>query len=278
MPGFHQIYAKAVHYHLPKYFANFPPNSPIEVGDYGSLNSGVFDRAGNVRDVFGVAFTHEVLRGQPALINFQSGEGISTSIGGTADAVAGLLSKQVSVTVKFAKRDGIVFRAIGCEPYTIMDREAFGREIIGLFERDRISAEFVVVTSLIRAKSLTVVASASAGATIELNAEAELAHLDIASTDIGLRVVHESGLAARFVAARSTIPLVGLSRIRKWPFTKPRFETKFLNRNPPIIAELERQKAQARASGTPLKKALRLAEIDDSSEILSRSDDPISEA
>jgi hypothetical protein len=41
-------YSETLHEEFPTYYANFPPNTPVALGDYGTIRDGVFLRIGSI--------------------------------------------------------------------------------------------------------------------------------------------------------------------------------------------------------------------------------------
>ena len=263
MTGIQEIYSEAVHVNFPLYFANFPPNTAIRLGDYGDLHRDCFDRRGNVTDTFGVGIRSRSDPSAASTFEFRSGRSVSVTLRAKGDLLpSGIPAVKAGMGVDFSKGKSILFNAAGCTVESIEGIDSFGERLLDLFEQRRWEAGRVVVTSFIAATTLTLVISGEAGASIDLEAEGDLSSIDLSQAGIKLRVKGERGLAAKYITAEKTFPLVGLSCVQKRLFA-PKFQSRHATHTPQIRVDIEAEAERIRASGGSIKEEFALVRIDD---------------
>ena len=262
MTGIQEIYSEAVHVNFPSYFATFPPNTPIRLGDYGDLRRDCFDRRGNVTDKFGVGIRSRPVSA-PSRFEFRSGRSVSVTLRAKGDVLpSGIPAVKAGMGVNFSRGRSVLFNAAGCTVESIEDIDGFGKRLLDLFQERRWEADRVVVTSFIAATTLTLVISAEANASIDLEADGDLSSIDLSQAGIKLHVTGERGLAAKYITKGNTFPLVGLSRVHKRIFG-PRFQTRYATHTPQPSVDIEAEAERIRAVGGSIKEAFALVPIDD---------------
>jgi hypothetical protein len=263
MKGIQEIYSEAVHVNFPRYFANFPPNIPIRLGDYGDLRRDCFDRRGNVTDRFGVGTRSRIKRSAPSTFEFRSGRSVSVTLRAKGDVLpSGIPAVKAGMGVNFSRGRSVLFNAAGCTVESIEDIDGFGKRLLDLFQEKRWEADRVVVTSFIAATTLTLVISAEANASIDLEADGDLSSIDLSQARIKLHMTGERGLAAKYITEGNTFPLVGLSRVQKRIFG-PRFQTRYATYTPQTSVDMEAEAERIRAVGGSIKEVFALVPIDD---------------
>lgn len=264
MPGIEQIYSEAVHVNFPRYFANFPPNAAVRLGDYGYLRGDCFDRSGNVSDRYGISTRPRSDESAPATLEFRSGRSVSVKLRSKGDILpSGIPVVTAGVDVGFARGNSILFNAAGCKVTEIENIDAFGKRLTALFDEGQWEASSVVVTSFVSVATLTLIISGESNASIELDAVGDLASIDLSHAEILLKAGNERGIASKFVSAQDTTPLIGLSCVQKRILGARRFRTHYATHTPEINADIEAEAAQIRAAGGSIKEAFTLIPIDD---------------
>lgn len=255
-----RLLCEAVHVNYPKYFANFPPNNPVKIGDFGYLKNDSFDYEGNVEAVFNIKIG-EIRPGNHADVEFKSKAGVSVRASAKGDINAsGIADANAEAIVEFKKANSVFFKATGCQIKLIEDKTSFGNQILNLFEENRWKKKFVVVTSIIEARTLNLFISHSENALIKLKANSNLPDVNVFDAGVDCSVVQENGIANKWVAEENTIPLIGLSKISFWG----EFRTKYLVGDEEEEGDLEELQNQIKNSGLSIREAFQLSPIDES--------------
>lgn len=195
-------------------YASFPPSTPFQLGDYGTLSGNLFQRVGNIRDL-GIEF--ELLPDDsPEQYKFTSASGVtfdfhikgSGNIYGVAHARAGL-------TISFKKENSIFFNAADGHLNTIRDQAKLAADILELHAQKRWNFEHAVVTGLVSAGSSTVVVSSGTDSSVTFEAVADdTTRIDLADASIGFATTRATDLALELVAKNGSTPLLLLAKVR----------------------------------------------------------------
>jgi triacylglycerol lipase len=212
--GLGQQYCRQLRVNLPGLHANFPPNRPLALGDYGVLRDDVFQRMGNIAQL-GITFA--TIDG-PASTTFQfkSQGAVDVDFLAKGDiAPGGIPVVKAGIEIRFTKQDAVFFNAAGCTVTQVDDIAAIGRALADLLRDGRWDSEFRVVTNLVRATHTTAIASADRTSEIRLEATSDaLAAIDLADASVRLQTKRSRSTALEIVTASEQTPLMQLSRLR----------------------------------------------------------------
>ena len=195
-------------------FAAFPPNQPVTLGDFGTLDDHVFVRLGNITNVFGVEFTPEEFPKQPANFTFASENATDVEIHSKGDVTPSGVAVKAGIDIGFSSKHSVFFNAAGCIPAQIQDQIKLGNDIMGLFKVGQWHKDFVVITNLFKGGSTTAVVSASSSSSISLDADASVPTIDVTDASLKLTIRRSKALALTVVTQGSLTPLFGLSGIQ----------------------------------------------------------------
>ncbi len=208
-------------------FANWVPQDKIALGDYGRFQKGVFHRDGRLEEL-----NIKVQRGAPdearALYQYHSKNSSSAQLklrgsGRLAEARA-----KAGLEIKFTDANSVFFNAAGCALSTVTNLSAIGDEVRGRLENDTWDYDWVVVTSLIEAKSTTAIISTSSHGAIVFNAECDVPHIDLADAALKLGVTSESNIGLKLVTEPNCFPLFACHKAHWRILGKPGWQTKLL--------------------------------------------------
>ncbi|MET3105575.1 hypothetical protein AAKU67_003130 [Oxalobacteraceae bacterium GrIS 2.11] len=229
MSSIAEIYTEAIHSNLKPLYGNWPPDQPLQLGDYGVLRDSTFIRLANIGDA-GLAIKFSKLQsGSKNQEYFTSKEGVEVSFNAKGDGpVPSGVKANASMSISFSNSEAVFFNAAGCEFWTISDKNALAKAIMALYGRGNglWKREWVVVTDLIKTGSATVVVSGGDSSAITLEAAANVTAIDLANVDLKLSLAHEKSIGYRIISDQSGLtPLMGLSQIQgDWnPFHDPAF-------------------------------------------------------
>lgn len=215
MVSLERSYAKELHSNFKEYYANFPPNRRVELGDYGTVKNGIFSRIGPGATL-GVTLSESQV-GHPGTFQFTSAGNVGIHLGG-AGAIAGGLGK-ANAKIEFGSSGGVFFVAAGAEVQEFADMGALRKQVLELFFADGWAPEWALVTRRVVAEALTLVVSQEPGAFIELEASGQ-AEISLSDPRAALGVVARSSrsIGCQFVAERATTPFVSLIRVKRRVF------------------------------------------------------------
>lgn len=194
--------------------ANFPPNRPIALGDYGVVRDHVFDRLGNVADL-GIRFGVVDGAGQSSF-QFKSQGSVDFELIAKGDVQpGGIPAVRAGLDLKFSREYAVFFAAAGCSVKAIANIAELGRVLIELLRQGRWESDYYVVTEVNHASRTTAVASGQRGAEIRLEADSPaLEQIQLADASLSLHVKRSKSMALEIVTEQAQIPLMQLSRIR----------------------------------------------------------------
>ncbi|WP_396625625.1 hypothetical protein [Luteitalea sp.] len=212
--GLGQQYCTQLQKNLTGLHANFPPNRPLALGDYGVKRDDVFQRLGNIRTL-GVAFTATEGTSE-STIQFKSAGAVDVEFFAKGTARVGAVpAVNAGLDLKFTRENAVFFNAAGCTLTQVDDIAAVGEALAALLAAGRWDSGFYVVTSLVQAASTTAVVSSSRGSEVGLEASSDLVpHIDLADASLKLRIKRSRSTALEIVTANGQTPLMQLSRLR----------------------------------------------------------------
>lgn len=204
-------------------FANWPPNGPREIGDYGRVNGALFE-------FFGCLDHKEVealgKREGPSLADYDIMIKASRVLNAhlSAEARANVGDGKALLEIKFSSEEGIVFAAPSIRITEIASMAALGRV---LNERRREGSwimDHAVVVQVSAAESATILLSneADAGMEFEVAADAPVNAQLIAKLHAGASLVSSHGVGIKIIGEGPLTPLFKLAYLKKRILGDPR--------------------------------------------------------
>jgi hypothetical protein len=215
MSSLADIYTSAVYGNLKPLYGNWFPDTPIKLGDYGTLNNNQFIPLGNIGDP-SIGITFKVTSSPSSdQINFSSSgtTKVTLTAAGTAN-VSGGVSVKASLEVDFSSQESVFFNAAGCSYNMIEDKVTLGASIMNLFNNGTWNRDWAVVTDLVATGSTTIAVSGGQSSSVVFQASGNVPQIDLADASIGLSVVSSSNVALQIAAEKGLNPLIGLSKIQ----------------------------------------------------------------
>lgn len=236
-----ELYSKGVKRKLKNYWAAWLPNTRISVGDIGTLNGYLFEKATSLREL-NLKY-HAEPDGDPSPLDLTSESGVALSFkaaGETSPSFAHVGSGDAGLKIDFGSEGAFILQSPETRDSEIGDRLNLQRQIVQAFERGDWQKDWLVVTRVLKAASATVLLSKSSNASLELSAKANLAG-DVAalgSADAGITVKYQQGDTLTMIGARNVTPLFQLSRLKTGIFAQPKLITKSLRASDPSLVDL----------------------------------------
>lgn len=211
-------YAKEIHQNFTKLYVNWLPNEAIALGDFGYLKDGLFNKEGNLKELFQGIEIHEASPNSstsPAWYKYRSASTQVIEFSPQAQAnVNQLADINASLEIKFSNQNSVFFNAPGCVVKSIDNLPNFKQKIINLYYTGHWKPEYVIVTKLLQAKSATIIISASNNSSITLEAGGQTT-IDLADVNLRFKVKSENNIGFKLTTESDIIPLVGFHKLKK---------------------------------------------------------------
>lgn len=220
MKAIARFYTNQVKDNFVTLFANWIPESPLSLGDFGVLDGNIFIRKGNVRD-FGLNF--ETITGPSVDEKFTSGGAVDVAFNAKATVPATGATVNANITIDFHKEHSIYFSAEGCSTSSIKDKNTLGNEVLKLYEDGKWKKEHTIVTDVVVAERSIVVISEGNNCKYVLEADANVSKIEV---NTNLAVTTSKSVGYSVDAKKGLNILMGLCKIKnKFPFWNgPSFE------------------------------------------------------
>ncbi len=221
-----KVYTENLHDHFVTLYATWPPGSPINLGDFGTLDGDIFIPKGNIKDKYGINFDlviddtnddFEFKSSDSTEINFNSKGSLNPN---------GIVNAKASIEIKFSRNESIYFTASDCKNNRISNTKEVGETVVDLWGDDKWDADNVVITSLVESKATTIIVSAGKSSSIKLEANSDnIESINLSDSGIGLSVVSESNIGFKAITKAGMVPLIGLMGLKNlfwtnWPFSR----------------------------------------------------------
>jgi len=206
-------YQQEMHNNL-GFFATWLPSTAIALGDIGVLQSGRFRRVASLNEL-GVVLT-DVREGMPENVSYSASAKRSDNISVGSRMVAPLASGELSIT--FAGEGGYIFEAMNMKQIEVANRLSLASSILKIYDEGRWQKEWLVIDSLYRAESATILVSEDVSSEIVLKANAAMLPaglLPLADPNLGLGIASSSGKIVHILAANNLNPLYSCVRVRE---------------------------------------------------------------
>jgi len=205
------------------YLAAWLPNTRVALGDVGVLEGKLFKRKTSL-GALGVKF--KVRPGdKPLLFNDDTKSGFKIKPKAAVVTGPGLPVEEAGLSIDFTSEGAFLFHAMDCYVDEIEDKVTIGKTLTLAYQRKEWELDWVVVDTLVRAGSTTILISNSRDAKLELKAKAGIDSLNLAKIDAGITVHAQRGDITKFLGEKGLTPLFRLSRFRRswveWLLGKP---------------------------------------------------------
>lgn len=217
MKPLHELYTEEIYHELRPYYANWMPDQPVALGDFGILDGKRFTQLGNLSK-FQISFSVIKKQGTPQQ-HFCSKGTVNYLL--HAKGTGGSLN--ACVELGFKKSGAVFFNLAGCHYDMIADKVALGQAIETLYRNGPWKLEWVIITDLVSAHCTTVAISNTDDAKLTLAAETSVPNIDFADASVELKVSSSKGVGYQVISAPGLSPLFAFARLRKRWFDDPEF-------------------------------------------------------
>lgn len=201
------------------YHAVWPPGQPVALGAIGAMVGRAFDPRGYLQDFVSIEPDHA--DDKPEGLTYGNEHGIDVALqaaAGTGAVVQALTDVNLSVRVTFKAKDQVALRAVGVSYERVRDTRRFAESVIDAFNNGHVEYGDVFVNGMIVAESGAAAVSGTAGATVDLTGNGDVAPggtVGLFSLKGGISIANSTGtslsvpMSKGFVVA---IRLVSLDR------------------------------------------------------------------
>jgi hypothetical protein len=182
-------YNKALHSQANFYAAWFPITTPFQIGDYGLIQNGVFQKIGELGTLQNDGFNVKIrtATGEPTTFNFLS-EGITsvkTVAGATVADLPQVADIEARLTYEFNKKNSFVVKAAEIKVERMENIREVADKLAEMRRNDKWSHRYRVVSATYTGQNCLVLLSAEAGTTVAFEATASaLKQLDLGNVEL----------------------------------------------------------------------------------------------
>jgi hypothetical protein len=209
------------------YYVAWEPGIPLQLGDIGELNNGIFYRKDNIGNVpFNLIFDIREDKDVDKVSSYVSQGSVnwqSKSSGQVAPMGSVLKDLDSGIVIEFGKDKSTVFEAMNIRHHSIENQITLEKAILDLYQQGVWQKHWVIITELYKADSATILISQTANAKIEIKASAStgVGNISIADFSLGLSRQSSQGLGYQILAEKGLTPKFKLMGTKRRLLKKP---------------------------------------------------------
>lgn len=173
--GLGEAYAEKIHDEWEDVHANWPVSFNRNLGDYGTLEDGIFRKHGNITTDFEISFQQND-DPNDAIIEYNSSKKVEVNFIAKSDfSTSGIQLANGGIELKFGSKEAFYFRATRGKWLHIDSPYKIGQKILEIYEKPhdlKWQRDFVVITELLAAEATTVISSQSSNSSLTIEAQA----------------------------------------------------------------------------------------------------------
>lgn len=229
MGSINNFYLQTISSKKAGYRANWEPNKPLEIGDIGVIENGVFVVMTTLKNE-GINMNVRIDTSDSNWkFTTENDVSIQAKAKGEAPIAGSVLSDlEAGISVSFKSENAFVFEAVGAKNHIIINVFEIEKAFIAKAKEDKRWKNFAVIVELIEANSATIIMSSGKNNVVDLKAKADvsLANLNLANTELGLSIVSEKISTDTIVAQQGIKPIYRAMGLRHPLFGSAHMETK----------------------------------------------------
>jgi hypothetical protein len=196
-------------------FANWFPNSPVDIGHYGSMQGALFQPLNQMKGL------KTTIGSAVASLDFTINATRTINTNAQAVADAGLTKGKALLEVGFQKEAGVTFSAPETRIERVDDIEALGKQLMAMAKSGTWGKDNGIIVEVVRANRATIITSVKSGAEIKFGVEADtpINPAVMANLNANTSVVVEKGVGAKVIGEGPIVPLFRLAFL-KWKLGK----------------------------------------------------------
>jgi len=197
------------------FYAPFPPNQPVQLGDYGVLNGNIFVPIGRVSDLGIDTGSIRRMPERASDFEFTTEGSVDVEFHAAGGATPTGVPIKAGLDISFSKKFSVFFTAVKCIPTFIENQVSLGNSVVQALQSGRWQRKFVLITSLVEAGSTTIVVSAADQSGISLEASsAAVPAIDLGDLSVKLAIKSTRSIGFKAITQGGLTPLIGLSKVK----------------------------------------------------------------
>ena len=192
------------------YRANWLPDKPMNLGDIGKLEDGIFTLYTTLEQQ-GIQL---IIRESESRLDFDytSTDAVKITTGVDANVdVAGLpvAKGKLKLKIEFQKSEGVLFQITNSRKQIIENLGQIEKTVLELYKKGVWNLGWVIVTEIVRTDSATIIINTGGSNTLEFEASGDVGSqaINLADTKLGLQLVRETGSSTKIIAKANLTPL-----------------------------------------------------------------------
>lgn len=231
-----RIYKLTFRKHFTNHECNFPPTREIELGDYGEMKNGFFDKRGNIRD-HEISFVPSEDK-NPSHETFETIGAVNSNFIAKGDITPiGIPAAKASLEIGFSSDKAVFFSTADTVYNEIEDLNGLGQKIMDLRKVQKWDKRWHIVTKVIQGSNAIVIISGGSDSSIKIEAEADVPNINLADASVKLKFGNNSKTAYKVIVPKKITLGFGLSRVYNRWFLNPGFKVAMNNEQ--LASELD---------------------------------------
>jgi hypothetical protein len=211
-----KVYARDLHSQFKTLYANWLPDTPLKLGDFGPVNDyKIFQISGNITDRdYGIEFQTRGSRRETDY-EYTSAHGVNVTSKAKGSSGPSGVNLKAGLEITFSRKNAIFFHAAKCSINLIANKVGVGKAIRQLIKQDMWDTKHAVVTEIVEGGATTIITSRERNASISLEAESEtIQQINLAKVSGGLDIKASSKVGFSEVTTQGLQPLMELWAIQ----------------------------------------------------------------
>lgn len=203
--------------------ANWLPVKPMNVGDIGKIEDGIFTLYTTLEQQGFPVKLSESAAGLSA--DYSPAESVRISEEPDVDILSPVAKGKKICKIEFLRSEGVLFHIKDSVKVILANLTEIENKILEKYKKSLWNLGWVIVTEIIRSNSGTVIINTGGSNTLEyeLSGDADFNGLNLADTSLELRLISESGTSIKFIGVRNITPLFTIKGISDPLFGKTKF-------------------------------------------------------
>lgn len=204
------------------YRANWLPDKPLNIGDVGKIEDGIFTVYTTLEQQ-GIPVS---VRESSASLNFDYSSNDLVKISKLDGNVLSPVEQGKQVCrIEFLKAEGVLFQIKDPVKVVLANLKEIENQILEKYKKSVWDLGWVVVTEIIRTNSATIIINNGNSNILEfeLNGNADIGSVNLADTSLDLHLLSETGKSKKIVTETSLTPLYVIKGISDPLFGKTKF-------------------------------------------------------
>jgi hypothetical protein len=198
------------------YRANWLPDKPLSIGDIGKLEDGIFtlyttlEQQGIPLQTRSSDSSLDLDYSSTSTVKLISDDAADTNIPTQA------VQAKLKLKIDFQNSKGVVFQMTASKKKIISNLGDIEKIVLDKYRNNEWNLGWVIVTETVQTDSATIIINIASNNTLEfeINGKADVASLNLADVNLGLKLLRETGSSTKIIAKANLTPLYLVKGIR----------------------------------------------------------------